>query len=256
MGPTRFDALLRVLSASPSRRAALRLAGALAFGGAAAASIESASAKRCPECKKKKGRKCKKAPDDTPCSVGVCKDGRCVCAPQCGGKTCGDPDGCGGKCITNQGCSAGQTCSSQGQCQTQGCSHDSDCCPADRPGCASETLGIYKFCANGACVCAAPNRPQYPAECVFPPDPSQCHECCVNDDCVVKTSDPNRICFFGNCTCGGDKPTLCVVRVEGGAPYCTDPTGDPENCSPFLTDCGVKCAPGAACVNGQCVVHS
>jgi hypothetical protein len=154
MDDSRFDNLIRALSASPSRRSALRALGALALGGSIAASFAEAEA-RCPECKKKKHGKCRKIPNNcTPCSVGYCVDGHCS-APQCDGKNCGDPDGCGGKCITDQGCGAGQICSSQGQCedQTAGCSNDSDCCPSDRPNCASETFAIYKFCSNGTCVC-------------------------------------------------------------------------------------------------------
>ena len=67
MDDSRFENLLRVLTASLSRRSALRALGALALGGGAATSFkfEEAEAKTCGECKKKKGGRCKKVKDGT-----------------------------------------------------------------------------------------------------------------------------------------------------------------------------------------------
>ncbi len=39
--------------------------------------------------------------------AGVCREGRCVCTPQCAGKSCTDSDGCGGTCGP---CDADVTC--------------------------------------------------------------------------------------------------------------------------------------------------
>ncbi len=80
MDDSRFDNLLRALTASPSRRSVLRALGAVATGWGGAASYEEAEAGKCGECKKKKGGRCRKRPDGTFCSVGKCRDGRCGCA--------------------------------------------------------------------------------------------------------------------------------------------------------------------------------
>jgi len=88
MDESRFDDLLRSLSASPSRRSALRLLGALALGGNVASSFEEAKARTCPVCKKKKHGKCKKLKDGTPCSPeegvhGECVSGHCCLPNDC-----------------------------------------------------------------------------------------------------------------------------------------------------------------------------
>src|SRR3954451_25425479 len=72
MDDSRFENLLRVLTASPSRRSALRTLGALALGGAVATSFtfEEVEARKCGECKKKKRGRCKKIKDGPYCSVG------------------------------------------------------------------------------------------------------------------------------------------------------------------------------------------
>ena len=80
MDDSRFNNLLRALTASPSRRSVLRALGALTLGGGIATSFEEAEARRCGECKKKKNGRCKNRPNGTYCSVGTCTNGRCGCA--------------------------------------------------------------------------------------------------------------------------------------------------------------------------------
>ena len=135
MDDLRFDNVLRALTASPSRRSALRALGALALGGAGATSFtfEEAKAKRCGECKRKKNGRCKNRKNGTYCSVGTCTNGRCGCASiddcyvyggngsdgqvcEQGKCVCTDPgthrckefDGICGECCGS--CSGGQTC--------------------------------------------------------------------------------------------------------------------------------------------------
>jgi hypothetical protein len=80
MDDSRFEDLLRALTASPSRRSVLRALGALALGGGVATSFQESEARRCGECKKKKNGRCKNRPNGTYCSVGTCTNGRCGCA--------------------------------------------------------------------------------------------------------------------------------------------------------------------------------
>src|SRR5262245_57115095 len=127
MDAGRFDALLRSLSAMPSRRAALRaLAAAVGatftsrmdFGITDQAAAkgehrqrrsEIQSKKSCPPCKKRKKGKCKGLlPDGSACAGGTCQRGTCLadgpappsppCTPTCAAiAACGE-DGCGGSC--------------------------------------------------------------------------------------------------------------------------------------------------------------
>jgi hypothetical protein len=133
MDDSRFDSVLRALTASPSRRAVLRALGALALGGGIVTSFEEAQARKCGECKKKKDGRCRKVKDGTYCSVGtctngrcgcatiddcyvnggngsdgqVCQDGKCVCTAQ-GTSRCKDFDGICGECCTT--CAGGRIC--------------------------------------------------------------------------------------------------------------------------------------------------
>jgi hypothetical protein len=89
MDADRFDTLSRTLTTPGSRRTTLRALGALAFGGAAAASSASAEAgKNCPVCKKKKRGRCRKVKDGTLCSPeegvhGECVSGHCCLPNNC-----------------------------------------------------------------------------------------------------------------------------------------------------------------------------
>jgi hypothetical protein len=106
MDADRFDTLSRTLSATPSRRAALRVLGVLSLGLIARIRPEPAEAKsgkckpkcnQCERCKrgdcdKKNGKtrcergKCKPKANDTPCDGGgTCQRGRCV-LPFCAGR--------------------------------------------------------------------------------------------------------------------------------------------------------------------------
>jgi hypothetical protein len=75
-----FANLLRAVTASNSRRSVLRALGTLALSGGAGTSFEEAEARRCGECRRKKGGRCKNRPNGTYCSVGTCTNGRCGCA--------------------------------------------------------------------------------------------------------------------------------------------------------------------------------
>src|SRR5262245_11139638 len=88
-----FDALLRVLSGAPSRRAAVRmLVGSLVFS-----QLQPTVSPAQPKKSKGKGKGKKKKKQ--PAAIG--------CIPACGGKNCGN-DGCGGHCGT---CKGGFVCS-------------------------------------------------------------------------------------------------------------------------------------------------
>jgi hypothetical protein len=79
MDATRFDALLRSLTVSPSRRAIARTLTALVVGGALGpAALETEAQKKCGKCKKRKNGKCKPKQDGTKCgNCKECKNGKC-----------------------------------------------------------------------------------------------------------------------------------------------------------------------------------
>jgi hypothetical protein len=250
MDADRFDALSRALTTAPSRRTTL--------GALLAALLGSVLPGRSPDtraaARKRNGRDVGAATHCLPPGAKPCKQGSQCCSGRCKKKK--------KKCLD---CATGTTyCVSQEKCVDSAqfdtlcpddggpCTTNTDCCPSG--GCTSGS-SLYMTCSNGSCVCNVAH-PDYPHACDWPPNPSQCHQCCNNDDCEVRFSDPNRVCLNGNCVCDGDTPTLCSQRIEGGKTYCTDTTSDPENCSAVVGNCGTKCAPDWACINGTCTFQS
>ncbi|MGH2615499.1 MAG: hypothetical protein ACRDJC_09695 [Thermomicrobiales bacterium] len=121
MDPYRFDVLTRSLTLLRSRRAMTRGIGGLMLGGAfGVRDDQTAVARPCPPCRKKKKGACKgKRPNGTPCPGGVCRGGRCL------PPTCATRDDCASALCIGGVCRA--------------------CDPA--------IAGQCGFDANGACFC-------------------------------------------------------------------------------------------------------
>jgi hypothetical protein len=250
MDDARFDALTKNLGRVHTRRGLARLLGGLtlAEGLSALGAGETLAATR------KGGAPCTRN--------GQCKSGKCVgpvgskqCSCTRKFKACVQPDEpckqatCDFDtklCVTSD--------ITTGECAEGTCQSQSDCCPAGRPNCASETGFVFKTCVEGNCVCESANQQGYPYECTFEPNPSQCHQCCISDDCARDTEDPDRVCLNGNCVCEGDKPHLCNVW-DTNKTRCTNTLSDPEHCDPFGS-CNIRCSQGFKCVNGSCVFQS
>jgi hypothetical protein len=79
-----------------------------------------------------------------------------------------------------------------------------------------------------------------------------CQQCCTNDDCVARFSDPNRVCTVtaGNasCTCPASHPTLCYDSTSASN-LCTDTSSHNRHCGGCFIPCN---PPFTTCVNGQC----
>src|SRR5688500_6269445 len=90
MDNSRFESLLRTLTASPSRRSMLRTLCALTLGGGIATSFDEAEATRCPVCKKKKNGRCRKVKDGTVCVNSGGIDGKCVSGRCCTRQLCAE----------------------------------------------------------------------------------------------------------------------------------------------------------------------
>jgi hypothetical protein len=245
MDADRFDALSRALTTAPSRRKTLgALLGALLASALPGFSPDTRAAAR-----KRNGRDVGAATHCLPPGAKPCKKGSQCCSGRCKKKK--------KKCLD---CATGTTyCASQEACVDSAqfdtlctddggtCTNNSDCCPSG--GC-THSGSLYKTCSNGSCVCEVAH-PDYPHACDWPPNPSQCHQCCVSDDCVVRFNDPDRVCLNGNCVCDGDKPDLC--RVFNSSPLrsaCTNTQSDPTNCGSCARVCNLSTE---TCVNGGCV---
>jgi hypothetical protein len=86
MPADRFAAMLRALTATPSRRSTLRALGGLGLAGLVGPvqAKKKHKKKPCPPCKKRKKGKCKGTlPDGAACEGGTCQSGGCV-EPVCG----------------------------------------------------------------------------------------------------------------------------------------------------------------------------
>jgi hypothetical protein len=278
MDPIRFDRLARQI-ASPSRRALLGTLGlsglALLLGQDPPAATAKPKKKPCKSTQKKCGTKC--IPKANCCTnkdctaPKTCQNGTCRCTPKCSGKSCGASDGCGGKCVTNQGCGSGQTCSPAGQCVDTACGNglhacgaagcqqccagqlgaDDQCCPPQTPNCLERDGNRARSClAPGVCTCPA----QYPYFWAAFGGSPQCYECQQDGDCALP---PNGValvqgrlhCFFGNCVCPDERPTLCRVFGQGGL-QCTNIGSDPTNCGDCTRVCNLQL--GQTCVGGVC----
>ncbi len=206
------------------------------------------------------------------CGAGtVCSQGKC--GTSCGGgtKLCGsscadtqvDPANCGA-CGTK--CAGGQVCSG-GTCGST-CAAGQTLCGADAgaPYCASTktdnancgtcgvACGAGQVCQNGACAnsCASADGG---VEALCTPDGGAPYCASTDSDnqncgaCGV-VCPGGTLCDKGACTnsCPSeDGGTLTLCNADGGVPYCTDTSSDPNNCGA----CGASCGT-AACVGGAC----
>jgi hypothetical protein len=191
MDADRFDALARSLSATPSRRGALRLLVGSAFGGLVTLGDGDADAHNAlTACKKKSGKqkkKCLKKAKKHNASHTAARS----CTPSCTGKTCGD-NGCGGSCGT---CTGG-TCSQTGVC---------DC-------------GSGKELCRGACVSTCTSSQMRP--------PGTCNDCCYVNGTArdVGLSTCVVTCCSGHCNPSGSGHE-CTGRA-----HCEECTFD-EQCA-------------------------
>jgi hypothetical protein len=201
MDATRFDALLRSLSSSPSRRDIARLVTGLAFGAAGAAAVAETEAKKkkCPACRTRRKGKCKKKkPDGTPCgnACKTCQNGACRPLPD--GTSCGE-DACAqcqnGACVVladGSPCSPGHTCVN-GVCPT---------CPAVAGG-SNKAVGdpcnadTPEECSSGVCGCSFTACPCF----------------CRNPDCAETGESCEGKGTLGCCVglCQNGNPDVCIA---------------------------------------------
>jgi hypothetical protein len=178
------------------------------------------------------------------CEAGqVCKQGECVCQPDCSDKACGGDDGCGGTCLSgscpgNGRCFRGQ-CSCVPSCRNKACGADDGCGNRCRSGtCASAN----EFCSNGQCVCTLAYHKQL---CRNKQLRCGDYEDTCGRRCVVGTCAGGKTCQDGQCVC-----TRSMVddkcRAKGLA------------CGAIEPDCGMKCYVGSCsgsnefCERGVC----
>jgi hypothetical protein len=137
VNPDRFDTLTRTVGTTRSRRAAL---GTLLAGTLDLLDLVETSAKQaCPPCMKRKHGKCKatKHLNDTACSGGTCRDGRCLPTEDqprtCPLGKCSRKKSCGPGCAClaigggTHRCLALGTCSGRGRCEWGTCGADCTC---------------------------------------------------------------------------------------------------------------------------------
>ena len=138
-----------------------------------------------------------------------CQNGRCVCIPNCTGRTCGY-NGCGGQCGQ---CPQGQTCNIAGsclpRCQPQCGSTGSRICGAD--GCGGTCP--YRCPGNASCIrgtCVA--RPAQPAQPAQPANPAagSCTQTC--QACSPPWAYPNGCWVITSGGCGPG--TQCPGALE------------------------------------------
>ena len=191
MDASRFDALSRSLSLTPSRRLTLRaFAGLLVGGTLGRLGLVDAEAKKkggkkgndkkCPPCRKKKQGQCNKAkkPDGTPCGTGkICQSGQCRAAPS---PAC--PVSCAG-----------------GNCSTGAC-----VCPAGTELCGGNCVGL----CTGATA-------RNPFSCV----------CCQLGGGTCPVAPATNNCCSGVCTVslcvGGSIGAACTFGAQCGTGVCT-----------------------------------
>jgi hypothetical protein len=171
------------------------------------------------------------------CPLGeVCGDGdtRCVCEPQCEGKSCGAPDGCGGMC-------------GKGSCPfSELCLNDMCClphCPSSGPCGASDGCGgrCPGTCTSG--MCDANNNCTCMPACPF-------NEICLGGACVCKPACSGKACGSSD-GCGGTCSGAC-----GCGQVCTTQATCGPLCGAGTTLCGCSacCTSSQECINGQCVI--
>jgi hypothetical protein len=212
MDPIRFDAVLRLLSASPSRRSAVRLLAGLVLGdvlgfllGQPVAEAHNAL-KKCKKLNGNKKKQCLKkakahnATHRTPCI------GRCALTKPCG------PDGCGGTCGTcaaNEACQSA-TCVCVPNCPGKNCGEDG--CGGSCGACKPEDGGS---CQDGVCICTQEIcRGVCVAACSLAQErnPVTCGCCTANGHVCDPVPAPNRCCS-GQCLFTSDA-YRCYPRLS------------------------------------------
>ena len=251
MDGSRFDHLVRSLTAVRSRRGLTRL-----LGGLAAAAV--------------------------PLALGT---GDAVAGSRIGGTPCTRD----GQCLTNRcvGPKGSKKCSCSSQfkqckqpdntCKRARCHTDTQRCVVSNepPDVVACTLpNAEGVCAGGACTvkaCAAGfgncdgehangcetdtnTSAQHCGACNDPCGPNQT---CVDKVCTGGTTCPtcpgDKVCneaTDGFCSCPVDKPVQCEFN---SARCSADPNTDSKRCGFHCYDCELSFAPGYRCCNGQCV---
>ena len=192
----------------------------------------------------------------------ICKDGDCVCVPQCEGMQCG-ADGCGGACGE---CDSGMKCD-DGQCLHvvgASCQDDSDCVGAgDWPICGLEEDGWTGGYCTSLCESYGAGPCPQGSTCYQPMgvDYLVCYDDCNDDgDCRPGYNcDP----AFSVCLpCGADEVADCDGNCAPldwlGDGVCDEGQfGANLNCEAHAWDLGDCCEPpceeGFECVDGECV---
>ena len=222
------------------------------------------------------------------CCVDVCSacaaelPESCQCVPQCSGKVCGT-DGCGGTCGV---CPAGQGCASGACVPTAPTSCVGRCGEVtDGAPCQCDVdCGAFGECCADACAACAAELPEMCGACV----PDCAGAVCGGDGCggSCGTCADGATCEAGQClppsgSCAGRcgtfdllEPCQCDGQCFALGDCCQDVCAEceatlPEHCGSCVPDCadsacgddgcgGVcgKCAPGAVCQAGQCVITS
>jgi hypothetical protein len=244
MDADRFDALVRSLSTTGSRRGLTRWLGGLTAGSLLAPLLAVAGAAKPKKCKPKcKGKQC--GPDGCKGKCGKCKQnesctkgGKCKCVPDCTGKPCGAGNGCGGACQSGS-CSAGKVCvrgACEGACPDTATLCADECVDTDTDNqhcglCDRPCTGDLT-CIAGTCDCASGVK--CGDECVDPlSDNEHCGGCgtrCQGD----------LTCLSGNCGCASG--TQCDSA-------CVDTNSDSAHCG----FCDNPCPANTTCKSGQCI---
>lgn|GEM_PF-1670952 len=183
------------------------------------------------------------------CACGhTCETGFCVYTA-CDDRECGG-DGCGGFCF----------CSERQICDIDRCECAPDTCG---PGCVA--CGAREACVDGRCECA-------PGNCGPLCLPCGDGQECVNGSCACRpdTCGPDcgfcgygQACVEDSCACAPDTCGVACARCDAAWGSCDDgrcacaPSCDGRVCGP--DGCGDACgwcAPGLACVEGECVIFA
>ena len=194
------------------------------------------------------------------CSDGeVCKDGQCVCVPECLSGECGD-DGCGGVCSCEDElvCAASQRCVPREDC--------TDTCETLGYICASVCGEACGECSDGE-SCEDGN-----CQCLPACEGAECGDDSCGGTCG--TCEEGRLCEYGLCmdcvpacdglSCGGDGcggVCECSDGLEcNEASVCQESGGCDAGCADVRYECGIICdsecgtCPGAeSCEAGLCV---
>ena len=229
MDDSRFDSLLRTLTASPSRRTVVRTLGALALGSGVATSSDEAEARKCPVCKKKKNGRCRKVKDGTACINSGGIDGKCVSGRCCTRQLCAEcPDICPelDECRTILGSGGVKTCCRPLQQTCNSSDFGAECCLE-----TSVTVSCRTIADKGTFGCGFP-APNTATRCCIPEggrgSSGDCDCCGTGVDCwgrCISAACANNC--SKSCTTDTDCGSGCFLtcQEEGG-------TGGPKHCLP------------------------